>query len=311
MIRIPPKLFYERQQPGQISRTMVIERPALEDELGDVLDKAIRMHDRTEADIAASAGIAEDRLHTIIDYGDEHLDPSELARLAAVLELNPRGLAALASDHYPLPQISGLPFCLYPLRMTHGIGVANAYLVADCCADSGILFDTGTGEEALWRVWPRKIKRLSAVFITHGETEHCGGLAAVRRRFPDVPVFGPATTVAGAPLRMVSLSDGAKIEESGFAITTRATPGHAEGHHCYLVTVPNAPHGPVLAVTGDLLFAGSIGGAFYCRDRLRRSVAGLFRDLPEDTVIAPGHGPLTTIANERRFNPFVVRENTA
>ena len=284
---------------------MVIERPPLEDELGDVLDKAIRISGLTEAEVATAADLAEDRIRNIIDYGDEHLDAGELNRLAGVLGLNPRGVTALASERYPLPQISGLPFCLYPLRMPHGIGVANAYLVADCSSDEALLFDTGTGEEALWRVWPRKIKRVAAVFITHCETEHCGGLAAVRRRYPGVPVFGPAGAALRAREGIVALSDGARVDECGFAVEVRSTPGHAEGHHCYLVHAPDAPQGAPLVVTGDLLFAGSIGGAYYCQKRLRRSVDDLFHDMEEDTVLAPGHGPLTTIKNERTYNPFV------
>jgi glyoxylase-like metal-dependent hydrolase (beta-lactamase superfamily II) len=58
-------------------------------------------------------------------------------------------------------------------------------------------------------------------------------------------------------------------------------------------------------VTGDLLFAGSVGGAYYCRRRLTESLARLARDLPDQTVVAPGHGPLTTLANERAHNPFL------
>ncbi|MGY8720234.1 MAG: MBL fold metallo-hydrolase, partial [Verrucomicrobiia bacterium] len=105
----------------------------------------------------------------------ERLEPLELERLAKLLNLQSVGLNAVASEAYPLPEISGLPFCLYPLRMSHGIGVANAYLVADCSQDWGILFDTGTGAEGLWKSWPTKINRVAAVFLTHYETEHCGG----------------------------------------------------------------------------------------------------------------------------------------
>lgn len=281
---------------------MVIERAPLEDELGDVLDKAIRHAGRTEIEVAQACGISVERLMGSIDY-TERLSAAELERVGVFLGLNLRGLEAVASEAYPLPEISGLPFCLYPLRMSHGIGVANAYLVADCSADWGILFDTGTGADGLWRTWPTKIKRVAAVFLTHYESEHCGGLQAVRERFRNVAVFGPAAELR--PQGVVALTDGAKVEEGGFAITVRSTPGHAEGHHCYEIVASDAPHGQRLLVSGDLLFAGSIGGAYFCERRLRQSLAEILRLAGTDCVVAPGHGPLTTIKNERMFNPFV------
>lgn len=281
---------------------MVIERAPLEDELGDVLDKAIRGCDVPEADVAQRAGLSTDRLRSVIDYC-ERLSPEELDRLAAVLRLKPAGLRAVASEDYPLPDISGLPFCLYPLRMPHGIGVANAYLVADCSSDWGILFDTGTSEEGLWRNWPQKIKRVAAVFLTHYETEHCGGIGGIRRRYPEAPIFGPNDR--DRPRGVVALDDGAVIREGGFSIAVRSTPGHVESHHCYRITVPNAPGGRPLLISGDLLFAGSIGGAFHCGKRLHTSLHNMLAQNEDATVIAPGHGPLTTMANEKQFNPFL------
>lgn len=281
---------------------MVIERAPLEDELGDVLDKAIARSGLNQSEVAERAGLALDRLMGAIDY-TERLHHAEVSRLATVLGLNEVGVQAVASEAYPLPEISGLPFCLYPLRMSHGIGVANAYLIADCCEDWGILFDTGTGAEGLWRNWPQKIRRIAAVFLTHYETEHCGGLAAVRQRFRDVPVFGPAA--AGRPAGIVALDHGAVVREQGFAVTVWSTPGHVDGHHCYGVQVPKAPQGRPLLISGDLFFAGSVGGAFFCSRRLNSSLENVLAHCGPETVVAPGHGPLTTIANERRYNPFM------
>jgi hydroxyacylglutathione hydrolase len=70
--------------------------------------------------------------------------------------------------------------------------------------------------------------------------------------------------------------------------------------------VPKLTQAASLLISGDLIFAGSVGGAFYCQRRLVENFRRLISELPENTVIAPGHGPLTTIKNERRFNPFVL-----
>ncbi len=281
---------------------MIIERAPLEDELGDVLDKALRHGGLSEAVVSEQAGIALGRLQDAIDYRYD-LEPGELRRLAAALGLNEAGLLAVAGGRYPLPEIQGLPFCVYPLRMTHGIGVTNAYLIADCRSESGLLFDTGVNGEALYRVWPSNIRKLDAVFITHLETEHSGGLEAVRRDFAPVPIFTPSgSVIEGAS----SVGEGARLIYDDLEVEVFSTPGHAEAHNCYVIRSRTAAVGTALLISGDLLFAGSVGGAYFCVKRLCAHLRRLMGNLPEDTVVAPGHGPLTTIKNERMLNPFVV-----
>jgi len=207
---------------------MVIEHAPLEDELGDVLEKAARCAGLTEDELGARARVTGERVRDALDYRYDFTD-EEIVRLAVVLGLNEVGVAALASGQYPLPVIGGLPFCLYPLRTPHGIGVANAYVVADCSAERGILFDTGADAEALRRVWPACIRKLDAVFITHPETEHLAGLADVQQRFGPVPVFGPVgATITGA----VALQEGSRMTFGRFEVETLATPGHVESHSC-------------------------------------------------------------------------------
>lgn len=281
---------------------MVIERTPLEDELGDVLDKALQHAGLTEAAAATRARVSASKIHDAIDYRYD-LATEELARLSAVLGLNDVGIQAMAAGRYPLPEILGLPFCLFPLRMSHGIGVANAYVVADCSRQTGLLFDTGPDPAALRRVWPTRIKQIEAVFITHPETEHLGGLADVRAKSGNPPVFAPA---GGRLTGVTQVSEGSRFEFAGFSVEVLSTPGHVESHNSYVVRSLAAPAGTALLLSGDLIFAGSIGGAFFCRDRLRANVRRLIERLPADTVVAPGHGPLTTLQNERAYNPFVV-----
>jgi hydroxyacylglutathione hydrolase len=101
------------------------------------------------------------------------------------------------------------------------------------------------------------------------------------------------------------------MECAGYQVETLATPGHAEAHNAYVLRAPAAPHAAPLLISGDLLFAGSVGGAYFCCRRLREQVARLFRDLPPATVVAPGHGPLTTLSHEHEFNPFAPGERPA
>ncbi|OIR18621.1 hydroxyacylglutathione hydrolase [mine drainage metagenome] len=278
------------------------EHIPLEDELGDVLDKAMGLAGMSTEETADAAGIELSRLQDALDWRSD-LTCEEVSRLAHILSLNEVGLSAVASGGYPQPEVGGLPFCLYPLRMPHGIGVVNAYIVSECGSERGLLFDTGPGLDALRTVWPAKIKHIDAVFLTHVEAEHVGGLCEVMSHLRIPKAFIPSG--AEAPCGQ-ALPDGGKWAGPYLTVTAFHTPGHAAAHNGYLVETVCGCQCRKLFVTGDLLFAGSVGCAFYCRNRLRDSVRRVLGALPPNTVLAPGHGPLTTVANELKYNPFVV-----
>lgn len=273
---------------------------ALEDELGDVLEKAMQQAGITREALAQRAGVALGKILDAIDYRPD-LSGDELRRMAGVLQLNEVGLCALGAGSYPLPEIGALPFCVRPLAMPHGIGVANAFLVGECGSSHAILFDTGAGIEALDAVWPADIRHLDAVFLTHVEAEHAGGLCEVVSRFGVTEAFYPAGTSArcGRPI-----GEGTTLPFDRLEVTAFATPGHAAAHNCYLVRAPRAVKGTGLLVAGDLVFAGSAGGAHFSPRQLQTNIRRMLSAVPPATVIAPGHGPLTTVENELRFNPF-------
>jgi hydroxyacylglutathione hydrolase len=281
--------------------TKVLNLP-LEDELGDVLEKAMRRAGLTEDELASRAQVALPRILDAIDYRPE-LKCDELRRLATALSLNEVGLCALGTGHYPLPEIGALPFCVWPLRMPHGIGVANAYLVGECGSSRAVLFDTGAGIGALGAVWPPGVQQLDAVFLTHVEAEHAGGLCEIVARFGVARAFIPrgATAPCANPM-----GEGEKIQSGPLEITAFSTPGHAAAHNCYLVRTTSTCSGGALLISGDLVFAGSVGGAFFSAEQLQSNLGRMLRMAPTGTVIAPGHGPLTTVEHELRYNPFVV-----
>jgi len=274
----------------------------LEDELGDVLDKAMRRAGLNDESLAARTGVRAGRILDAIDYRSE-LTTEELSKLARVLGLNEVGLCALAAASYPQPEIGPLPFCVWPLRMPHGIGVVNAYLVGECGGSRAVLFDTGAGVKALDAVWPDAILGIDAVFLTHIEPEHAGGLCDVVARFGVTAAFIPrrAESPCGRPMGEGEVKNFGPLE-----ITAYTTPGHAEAHNCYLVRAPIARHGGGLLVSGDLVFAGSAGGGYFSHEQLGANLNRVLSAVPPSTVIAPGHGPLTTVENELRYNPFVV-----
>jgi hydroxyacylglutathione hydrolase len=274
----------------------------LEDELGDVLEKALHRTRLTHEALATRAGVPLGKILDAIDYRPD-LTCDELRRIAGVLALNEVGLCALGSGKYPHPEIGALPFSVWPLRMPHGIGVANAYLVAECGAARALLFDTGAGIETLEAAWPRGIRQLDAVFLTHVEGEHAGGLCAVVARFGAPAAYIPrgATAPCGT-----GIGEGEKKMFGALEVTAFATPGHAAQHNCYLVRATNAGPNRTLLISGDLVFAGSVGGAYFSQEQLHSSLRRMLAAVPPTTIIAPGHGPLTTVENELRYNPFAV-----
>src|ERR1019366_9300228 len=273
----------------------------LEDELGDVLEKAMNCAGLTPEGLAERSGVAASRILDAIDYRPE-LGPAECARLAAALGLNDVGLCALASGKYPLPDAEGLPFQLWPLRMAHGIGVVNAYIVQVDGDGHGLLFDTGPSGGALGAVWPAQVRAIDGIFITHSEAEHAGGLswAAERFRVPDARI--PAGAIASGAL---AIGEGGTATIGSLEVSAFRTPGHCATHNCYHVRSTSVPSARSLLVSGDLVFAGSAGGPYHCKKQLRAHLRRVLAAVREDTVVAPGHGPMTTAGNELRFNPFV------
>ncbi len=272
----------------------------LEDELGDVLEKAMSCAGLTPETLSERSGVPVSGIRDAVDYRPE-LGPDECRRLAAALGLNEVGLCALASGKYPLPDSEGLPFRVWPLRMAHGIGVVNAYVVGGE-GGRGLLFDTGPGEGALEAVWPGHVHGIDGIFVTHIEAEHAGGLVGAVGRFGVSQAFVPAGAEAASARPM---GEGEVFSLGALRVTAFRTPGHCAMHNCYHVTSTAVPSARSLLISGDLVFAGSAGGPYHCHKQLRAHLRRVLAAVPPDTVVAPGHGPMTTAGNELRYNPFV------
>ena len=156
-----------------------LDKPPLEDELGDVLEKAARHAKLSTEQLAVESRVDLTKIQDALDYRPE-LTQAEIGRLAQVLDLNEVGLNALAQGAYPQAELGSLPFLVHPLRMPFGVGVANAYVVSTG-GDTALLFDTGASHAELHRAWPKRIEELESVYVTHYEAEHIGGLEVVLR----------------------------------------------------------------------------------------------------------------------------------
>jgi glyoxylase-like metal-dependent hydrolase (beta-lactamase superfamily II) len=194
---------------------------------------------------------------------------------------------------------------------------ANCYLFGDEAAGELFVIDPGDEPERILAALRRHGGRVVAIVNTHGHFDHVMGVEAVRRATGapfwihdaerEVLEQGPARAkaifgveVPPSPVPDRWLRDGDRLRVGSLDLTVRHTPGHSPGGVCLL--------GEGLAFVGDTLFAGSIGrtdlpGA--STEALLESIARVLLPLPDDTVCYPGHGPATTIGDERRSNPFL------
>jgi hydroxyacylglutathione hydrolase len=187
----------------------------------------------------------------------------------------------------------------------------RAAVLVDPGFDVGVVIDAVRAE----RLEP------GAIVLTHAHLDHAFGVAEAKRAFPaarlllhrdDLPLLANLPAQARmfgfpAPEEVREdglLADGDRMSVGAASLLVRHCPGHSPGHIVLLHEDATAP----LAVVGDVLFAGSIGrtdlwgGSF---EQLEHSIREVLYRLPADTRVICGHGPETTIGEERASNPFV------
>ena len=196
----------------------------------------------------------------------------------------------------------------------------NAYLAI--CGDTGscVAIDPGRGAGELLRAVESDGLTLEAVYLTHAHLDHVEGVGAVRAAHPDVPIwlhpddlplyngvqrqaamFGLSAEPQPAPTDEIVPGEPLTFGSCSFQV--RFTPGHAPGH-VILVAEEDG-----LAFVGDVVFHGSIGRTDLPGGDMQTLMASIREQvltLPDATTLYPGHGPPTTVGQERSTNPFLV-----
>ncbi|OGY75283.1 MAG: hypothetical protein A2240_03515 [Candidatus Jacksonbacteria bacterium RIFOXYA2_FULL_43_12] len=152
---------------------------------------------------------------------------------------------------------------------------------------SALLVDSLGVSKSATQVMAKEHLKPVALLITHGHFDHIAGCDLIRQSYPKIKVFRAAQDIGNEGLLPVS----------DFLVEVFKTPGHTEDSVSYLV------EGKIL-FTGDTLFAGSVGRPNFDYQLLLKNIREKILTLPEDTIICPGHGSLTTVGREKKSNPF-------
>jgi hydroxyacylglutathione hydrolase len=265
----------------------------LEDQLPDVIGKARRGLRLSEAQLVQQAGVSFEQLEGL-QAGD--LEPDAVAKVAAVLDLEPRALLELGQGKWHPGEVAP-PATFAAFNMPFEDMTVNAYLAWDREGGRAAAFDSGGDCTPLLDTLKSHALTLDAIFLTHTHFDHIADLDDF------VAETGAAVYVSEREklARATPIAEGRTFAVGGLTITARLTPGHSPGGTTFVVEGLS----PVLAVVGDALFAGSMGGVgpdgYAAALRANREK---ILSLAGSTIICPGHGPLTTVDAEKGHNPF-------
>src|SRR5688500_11770150 len=264
----------------------------LEDSFTDIVGKARRGLKLTDdGQLAAKAGVAAADVAS--DAGGT-ADESVLRKLAKVLQLGEQALVdAATKKYYPQPQsIDGLE----QFNTQYEDMTVNAYLAWDPKTRDAVAFDTGATCEPMLDFAKRKNLSIKVVLLTHTHPDHLADLGKITTETRAKAYVGELEPNPGA----APFPEGHQFKVGNLKIDTRLTTGHCVGGITFVVAGLARP----VAIVGDAIFAGSMGGGgISYADALANNRKKIFT-LPDDTIICPGHGPLTTVGEEKRHNPF-------
>jgi hydroxyacylglutathione hydrolase len=205
-------------------------------------------------------------------------------------------------------------------RLTVGPLETNCYLAADEATGQAAIIDPGGDSDLILQTC--RNHKLVPLFIvnTHAHADHIGANPDLKRAFPDAKLCigradAPLLTdsvrnlsiMLGRASRMphadLLLDEGATLSVGSCRLRVIETPGHTRGAICLIADAEEPP----VAFVGDLIFAGGVGrvdlpGGDW--DALLASIRGKIFTLPDRTVLFPGHGPSSTVGEEKRSNPL-------
>jgi hydroxyacylglutathione hydrolase len=264
----------------------------LEDNVADIIGKAQRGLRISDTELAEKARVSSQKIRQL---RDGQFDELAILRVAPVLGLAARALCELAKGEWYPKKVDAREGLAQFNTHYHDMAV-NAYLVWDPASRAAAAFDTGADSSEMVRFAGREKLSVKFILLTHAHADHVADLPRLREE-TRAEVFTPAREpVPGAE----PIEEGKRFRLGKLEIDTQSTWGHSSGGLTYVVI----GHPRKIAIVGDSLFAGSMGGGNVSYDDALQNNLEKILTLPDDTIICPGHGPMTTVGEEKQHNPF-------
>jgi hydroxyacylglutathione hydrolase len=271
---------------------------ALEDEFGDIIGKARAGIGKSLADVAAEAGIDEADLTALESY-ERAPSVEENAAIAAAVGLDADRLYAIATEAWtPDEEPALVDADADVIRLQNFVGgyPVFSYILVCRKTKSAAIVDTAAAPEQVLEAVKEHGLNAQAILLTHDHADHVEGVDEVQRALNVPIVLGEEMGLPSGAGEHFRLGNDDTYRVGSLNVRLLTTPGHSKG----CVTFVSGG----LAFIGDLIFAGSMGKANYSFESSHASIVKLFA-LADATRLYPGHGPSTTIAEEKAHNPFL------
>ena len=271
---------------------------ALEDEFGDIIGKARRGQNLSHSQIATAADITEADLARMEQYT---LKPTEtqVYRLAEVLNLDGAKLLDIATEQWepnPPQQINDSPLEVITISAPVGGWPVNAYLLICKATNNAAIIDTAAHPDLILEQIDAHNVNPASILLTHAHSDHTDGLPKIQTATGCETYIHENEPKPRSETSLHEVAHGDPLTVGELTVTVVNTPGHTPGG-CSFIT-------ETVGFVGDAIFAGSVGGPNISLQDEIESVRDNLLSLPDTVRLFPGHGPSTTVGEEKLHNPF-------
>ena len=263
----------------------------LEDNFEDVLGKAMRGTGISREELSAQTEVTEAEVARLEE--GEFLE-APLRRVAVRLGLDENSIVEQAKGSWQPESIEleGLRQFVTPYEDF----TVNSYLVWDPDSMEAAMFDTGTNVDDAYSLVQALGLNVTQLFLTHTHPDHIAAISKVKR-------WGQVTahTLDQEPApKAEQFAMGKEFRIGSLRVSTRLTCGHSPGGVTYVVEGLERP----VAIVGDAIFAQSMGGGVVSYKKALETNRKEIFSLVDETILCPGHGPMTSVIEEKKHNPF-------